>query len=297
MKYTSNARGPSLFLLCTMSTTSLLRILLVILKALVTGVKRLVKEARIKLLQKLAYLWTLARTRRSKAKTRGATDSEPSPPPAAQPKIDRKESPTAETNTATATFSTDDDVVPLDSSISCSLQPYPYMNRSNASRASLHIGLNIARSAHTSRNASWSTQHLPASPSDTHSYQEGYTFTVKSLDTPISPVTRRQWSLSPPQLGSRSGSGQGEGEGEGEGRAEGAAPSKWGFGIIDRTHSSSPAESVLVLPAGAPSIHAESQRVASPNAESLRFDSSLGHERIFPIMPEFFQRYDRKAFS
>jgi hypothetical protein len=114
-------------------------------------------------------------------------------------------------------------------------------------------------------------------------------FTVKSPDTPISPITRRQWNLSSPQLGSRSGSGQGEGEGEGEGEgiAEGEATSKWGFGIIDRTHSSSPAESVLALAAVVPSIH----------AETLSNNMSLGHGRIFPIVPEFFQRYDRRAFS
>ncbi|RXW22046.1 hypothetical protein EST38_g3804 [Candolleomyces aberdarensis] len=103
-----------------------------------------------------------------------------------------------------------------------------------------------------------STKHLPPSPSDTHSYQEGYTFTVKTPD---------------------SGSVFGQGEGE--------AANKWGIGIIDRTNSSSPAESVLALPAGAASIH----------AESLDHDLNLAQTRIFPIMPEFFQRYDREVFS
>ncbi|RXW22047.1 hypothetical protein EST38_g3803 [Candolleomyces aberdarensis] len=96
--------------------------------------------------------------------------------------------------------------------------------------------------------------------------QEGYTFTVKS-----------------PELGS--GSDQEEGGG-GEGVREGEAVDRWGVGIVTRTNSSSPAESVLALPAGVASIHAESIH-----------DLNLGHSAIFPIMPEFFQRYDRKTFS
>ncbi|KAJ2926598.1 hypothetical protein H1R20_g10500, partial [Candolleomyces eurysporus] len=100
-------------------------------------------------------------------------------------------------------------------------------------------------------------QQLLASSSDPQSYQEESTFTVKSPDTS---TTHRHHDTPVPQ------------------------PS----GIINLTHASSPAESVLTLPPGmAPSIH----------VESLGHDLNLGHDTIFPIVPEFFQRYDRKAFS
>ncbi|RXW15956.1 hypothetical protein EST38_g9901 [Candolleomyces aberdarensis] len=237
-----------------MAAISLLRRFLDIFKVLVSSCKQLVKGARIRLLQKLAYLWTLAGAYRSKAKTTRTTDigpkrdPRPLPAVATPPKIDDCEGSTTEINPATIS-NTHDNVIPLDSSISCSLHPDPDMVLGNASRASLQHGLNLAQSAHASRNAPQSTLNLPPSPSDTHSDQEGYAFTVKS-----------------PELGSGSRSGQ---EGEGEG-----------------TNSSSPTESVLALPAGVTGIH----------AESLRHDLNLGDTCIFPIMPESFQRYDRKAF-
>ncbi|RXW15197.1 hypothetical protein EST38_g10653 [Candolleomyces aberdarensis] len=232
-----------------MATISLLRKLFDIFKELISSCNRLAKKARIRLLQKLAYLWTLARAYCSKAKTTRTTDPkrDPPPPPALvnSPKYnDCKEGSTTETNPATISH-THDDVIPLDSSISCSLHPDPDMVRGNASRTSFQHGLNLAQPAHASQNAPRSTLNLPPSPSDTHSDQEGYTFIVKS-----------------PKLGS----GQ---EGEGEG-----------------TNSSSPAESVLALPASVASIH----------AENLDHDLDLAQTRIFPIMPEFFQRYDRQAF-
>ncbi|RXW15950.1 hypothetical protein EST38_g9903 [Candolleomyces aberdarensis] len=179
-----------------MAAISLLRRFLHILKLLISGCKRLAIEARIRLLQKLSYLWTLAvGAYRSKAKTTETTgvdpkrDLGPSPVVAMLPKyIDREEGSTTETNPATTTH--DDATIPLDSSISCSLHPYPYMNHSNSSRTSLQHGLTAARSAHTSRNASRSTQHLPPSPLDINSCQEGHTFTVKSPDTPDTPATR-----------------------------------------------------------------------------------------------------------
>ncbi|KAJ2926596.1 hypothetical protein H1R20_g10502, partial [Candolleomyces eurysporus] len=256
-----------------------------ILKLLISSCKRLAKEARIRLLQKLAS-WTLAvGAYCSKAKTTETTqvdpkrDLGPSPAVSTPPKfIDREEGSTTETNPATTT--NDDATIPLDSSISCSLHPYPYMNRSNSSRTSLQHGLNAARSAHTSRNASRSTQHLPPSPLDMHSIQEGHTFTVKSPDTPDTPATRRKYS-SPLDPVPESGFGHGEGEGEG------GTVNKWGIGIVIRTNSSSPAESVLALPAGVTSI----------SAENLRHNLNLGHNSIFPIMPEFFRRYDREVFS
>ncbi|KAJ2925937.1 hypothetical protein H1R20_g11163, partial [Candolleomyces eurysporus] len=251
--------------------------LLEILKVLVSGCKRLAKEARIRLLQKLAYLWTLAGAYRSKAKTVETIDTDPkeepgpSPFAATSPKIGkREEGSTTETDPATIS-STHDDAIPLDSSISCSLHPYPYMNRSDASRTSLQHGLNAARSAHTSRNASRSTQHLRPSPSDTHSYQEGYMLTVRSPDTLDSPITQRGHSLSHPKPGSESDQGEGEGVREGE---------AVGIGIIDWRNSFSPAT-------GVPSTY----------VESPRHDLNLGQAGVFPIVPEFFQRYDRTAFS
>ncbi|RXW15951.1 hypothetical protein EST38_g9904 [Candolleomyces aberdarensis] len=271
-----------------MAAIFLFRRFLDILKVLISSCKRLAAEARIRLLQKLAYLWTLATgAYRSKAKTTETTDinpkrdSRPSPAAATTPKsIDREDGSTAETNSATLS-TTHDDAIPLDSSIQCSLHPYPYMNRSNASRTSLQHALNDARSTHTSQNASRSTLQLPPSPLDTNLHQEEHTFTVKSPDTPDTPATRRQYSspLDPvPEFGFSQG---------GELEIEGEAVNKWGIRFTNRTKSSSPAESVLALPAGVISIH----------DESLPHDLNLRHTRIFPIMPEFFQRYDRKAFS
>ncbi|RXW22048.1 hypothetical protein EST38_g3802 [Candolleomyces aberdarensis] len=269
-----------------MAAISLLRRFLDILKVLISTCKRLAKEARIRLLQRLASLWKFAMSAyRSKAKTTENTDIDPegeaSPSPESattRKSVDRKEGPTTKTNPATTTH--DDATIPLDSSISCSLHPYPYMNRGNASRTSLQHGLRVARSAHTSRNASRSTLQSPLSPLDTHSYQEGHTFTVKSPDTPDSPATRRKFS-SPLDSVPESGFGQGKEEIEGE------AVNKWGIPITSRTSSSSTAESGLALPAGVTGIH----------DESVGYGLNLRHTRIFPIMPEFFQRYDRNAFS
>jgi hypothetical protein len=241
-----------------MAVPSLLRALLAIVKLLLSSCIRLANDTRVGLLRKMAYLWALLRIRLLRANPIDRKkDQEPSPPPAIRPACDDlTERRTTETTTITTAH---DDVIPLDSSISCSLHPYPYMNRSNASRASLHHGLHVAaRSVHSSRNASRSRS---TQQSETHSYQDA--FSVKS---PVASITRRRWSLPSPGVGSKPGS-QGQ-----------------GVGVVE-----SPVESI----AGLPAITAS---VSSIHAESLLQDLRLGHERIFPIVPEFFQRYDRKAF-
>ncbi|KAF6764223.1 hypothetical protein DFP72DRAFT_416920 [Ephemerocybe angulata] len=275
---------------------SSLRQLLAVVKALILASKRLAKETWVRLLRKLALLWRLLLSR-LRLGTRRTSSDRKKPDPSYTPHVtpsahDSLEKPTTITPntdeqkltfTTTPTTAEHKETIPLDSSISCSLHPYPYLNHS-LSRTSLNDGLNAARSAHSiavsSRNASRSSQQLAASP-DTQSFQDGYTFTVKSPDHPLSPTgTRRQYSLSSPQLGSGSGSDPAPNH------DSGAGYDAVEIELVRRTPSSSPAESMFahpagVVPSGCPSVN----------------EVNLGHDRIFPIAPEFFQRYERTKFA
>ncbi|KAJ3509547.1 hypothetical protein NMY22_g16256 [Coprinellus aureogranulatus] len=276
----------------------LLRQLLAVVKTLLLAGKRLAKDTWVRLLRKAALLWTLLRatlrigTRKRRRDPEGprTTTTTDTTRDANNP----SEKPTTSTNTTpepTATTDTDRDrqIIPLDSRISCSLHPVrgPYIN-TNLSHASLQHGLRAARSAHSfavsSRNASRSRMSFVPSP-EAQSLQEEFTFEVKSPDHPLSPTSaKRQYSISSPQLGgsgSRPNSGLRNAVGyDVEVNSLQRAPS------ITRTQSSTPQGSTTALPAG---------DTFSVNASV--HDVQLNNGRIFPIVPQFFQRYDRLVLA
>lgn len=264
-------------------TVPLLRQLLAVIKALILASKRLGKDTWNRLVRKAALLWRiLCTTLRIGTTKKRYEPKKPGPTTTHEPKGTLEEQPQATTNSIP-----DEQLIPLDSRIACSRHPLrgPYLN-TNLSQASLRDGLRAARSAHSvavsSRNASRS--NLALSPE-----AQSFTFEVKGPDHPLSPTSpRRQWSLSSPQLGA-SGSASGRDYGFGHNSVHGydieveslaGAPS-----VIRRTPSSTPPHSMTVLPAGDTiSIHGSVHLV------------QLNNERIYPLVPEWFRRYERAAF-
>jgi hypothetical protein len=140
----------------------------------------------------------------------------------------------------------------------------------------------------SSRNASRS--RIMSSPeAQSLQEQEEFTFEVKSPDHPLSPTgTRRQYSLSSPQLGGSGSASRANSTGFGY-RIDVQDPDHDSLDLppsIGRTPSSSPRYSTAALPAG----------------DTFSVDGSiqpvpLDNDRIFPIVPEFFQRYERSLFA
>ena len=189
----------------------------------------------------------------------------------------------------------DQRVVPLDN-ISCSL--YPYGTGLHDSTRSSRI-LNASRSSHNlnvsrSQNASWASQN--AGSSTRSPLGGGYTFTIQ----PTSP--RRTYSLSSPELGRpqwhpadlhdaiiqhrrrvsrilpqpRSDSP--------DGSIELLSP-----GEISSLHSPIRPISSIEHPTELPRVGASSQT----HTEDLEIPA-LNHQRIYPAVPENFQRYEKR---
>ncbi|TFK26157.1 hypothetical protein FA15DRAFT_667838 [Coprinopsis marcescibilis] len=265
---------------------SLLRQLIAVVRALFLKGKGIATQSLHKILRALALVWKLLRSQFG-WKTRG-NNIKPGPPREKTTTYDTtndcknndsngSETQLVTTNQLTDTTKATPNIIPLDSSISCSLHPYPYIHP-NQSRTSLSNGIRAARSAHSlavsARNSHRSSQHLEyydrMTPSPNPSHEE-YTFDVRSPDkatpgtpSPVPPLPHRAHSMSSPQLGTGAVSHE----------------------IIElaRRRVASPMGSIEVLPTA--SIH-----------HSTVPDINLNHVRICPVSPELFQRYDRAKFA
>ncbi|KAH6917962.1 hypothetical protein BKA70DRAFT_1554131 [Coprinopsis sp. MPI-PUGE-AT-0042] len=175
-------------------------------------------------------------------------------------------------------------IVPLDSSIACSLHPYPYIHNEK-SRSSLSMsGVRAARSARTqaaaSHRASRSSHNLGRPYLGTETWtlrspgggKDKYTFDIKSPEQPDDSVTCyrpsvRGYSMSSPDLGSK----------EIYHRISG----------IERQVSratTTPPQSIRPLE-------------EKGSAEDEKPPKALFHERIFPFPPDYFSRYDNAQYA
>jgi hypothetical protein len=190
----------------------------------------------------------------------------------------------------------DQTIVPLDN-ISCSL--YPYGTGAHDSARSLRI-LNASRSSHNlgivsrSRNSSRSSQNIE---SNTRSpLGGGYTFTVQ----PTSP--RRTYSMSSPELGRPKWHPADLHDAIIQGRHRASQ-------IFSQPRSGSPVGSVeLLAPGEISSLHDRNLPTSSIErpTELPRVGTSsqthtddleipqLDHRRIYPVVPENFQRYEKR---
>jgi hypothetical protein len=189
-------------------------------------------------------------------------------------------------------------VVPLDN-ISCSL--YPYATGLHDSARSSRI-LNASRSSHNlgiisqSRNASRSSQNAGSSTRSRSPLGGGYTFTIQ----PTSP--RRTYSMSSPELGRPKWHPADLHDAVIQGRHHVSE-------IFPQPRSTSPVGSIeLLSPGEISSLHDRRQPVSSIQqpTELPQFGTSfqihtddleipaLNHHRIYPVVPEFFQRYEKR---
>lgn len=256
--------------------------LLLALRRLLFG-KPIIHNVLQRLLRRLAFLWSLLRpTWRLGRVSRSTPDKPPSDKPSGEPPIPPP----------TTITTNDENTIPLDD-ISCSLYPYAYPPR-NISRSSHNLGIQASRSSHNlaiasrhasrsshnlaiaSRNASRSSHNLaPESVFGPDSLRaesvNEYTITYQSPSDPSnSPTTPRPgYSLSSPHL---------------------LRPnSRSSFPRERRSRSSSPGPSIVAIPEGDVVIQLEDV-IHSPSSE---VKPALLDDRIFPLAPEFFQRYDR----
>ncbi|KAH6917975.1 hypothetical protein BKA70DRAFT_1175313 [Coprinopsis sp. MPI-PUGE-AT-0042] len=181
------------------------------------------------------------------------------------------------------------EIISLDSSISCSLHPYPYIHNEK-SRSSL--SMSSVRAAHSaqavaSHQASRSSHNLgrpqlgtgPWTVGSPGAGDEEYTFGIKSPDQPNSPVTRyrspvRGYSMSSPDLGS-------------------SAHNHQTLNLERQTSniSTSPPQSIQVLDPEEIGV-SEDGEDGNPAAAPRLF-----HERIFPLPPDFFTRYENVQYA
>ena len=189
----------------------------------------------------------------------------------------------------------DETVVPLDN-ISCSL--YPYSIGLHDSARSSRI-LNASRSSHNlivsrSQNASWSSQNAGLSTGSP--LGGGYTFTIQ----PTSP--HRTYSTSSPELGRPQWHPTDLHDAIKQGRRRVSQ-------IFPQPRSDSPDGSIKLLsPGEISSLHDRIRPVSSiehPTELPLGGTSSqtytddveipaLNHHRIYPVIPELFQRYEKR---
>ena len=193
----------------------------------------------------------------------------------------------------------DQTVVSLDD-ISCSL--YPYGTGLQDSTHSSRI-LNASRSSHNlgivsrSHNPSWSSQNAESSPRSP--LGGGYTFTIQ----PTSP--RRTYSMSSPELGRppwhaadlHDAITQRRPTSHGVSRIFPQPRSESPVGSIellspgeicslqDRNRPTSSIERPTELPRGGTSSHTHTEDLEIP---------ALNHHRIYPVVPELFQRYEKR---
>ena len=272
------AANPQLFLMLVLS----LHKLLLVLRRLLFG-KPIIRNVFQRILRQLAFFWSLLRpTWRLDGDSRSTPDKLPSDKPPDEPPI-----------LPPTTFITNDkNTLSLDD-ISCSLYPYAYPPR-NISRSSHNLGIQASRSSHNlaiasrhasrsshnlavaSRNASRSSHNLPPEsvfgPDSLRADSVNeYTITYQSPSDPSNSPTspRPGYSFSSPHLlrpNSRSSFSRGR-----------------------RSRSSSPGHSVVAVPEGDVVIQLEDV-IHSPSSE---VKPALMDDRIYPLAPEFFQRYDR----
>lgn len=182
------------------------------------------------------------------------------------------------------------EIIPLDSSISCSLHPYPYIHNEK-SRSSLSMSsVRAARSAHTravaSHQASQSSHNLGRPQLGVQPWMAGspggggeeeYTFNIKSPEHPSSPVARtrlpaRAYSMSSPDLGTSAHNHQ-----------------VWGLERqTSRTSSSSLPQSIQIL---------DPEEIRIGDDAGPEVVPQLFHRRIFPLPPDFFTRYDHVKYA
>jgi hypothetical protein len=279
------AANAQLFLMLVLS----LHKLLLVLRRLLFG-KPIIRNVLQRLLRRLAFFWSLLRpTWRLGGVSRSTSDKPPSDkPPDDSPILP----PTTFITNDENTTSLDKNTISLDD-ISCSLYPYAYPPR-NISRSSHNLGIQASRSSHNlaiaSRHASRSSHNLAiasrnASRSSHNLAPESvfgpdslgaesvneYTITYQSPSDPSNSPTspRPGYSLSSPHLlrpNSRSSFPRGR-----------------------RSRSSSPGPSIVAIPEGDVVIQLEDV-IHSPSSE---VKPALLDDRIYPLAPEFFQRYDR----
>ena len=188
--------------------------------------------------------------------------------------------------------------IPLDN-VSCSLYPFG-TGLHDASRSSQM--LNASRSSHNlgiisrSRNTSWSSHNVESINAQQSPIGGGYTFTIE----PTSP--HRTYSMSSPELGRP--------------RAADSILQRGPYisQFFPQPRSDSPVESIQLLPPG----HISSSRHRIPPASGPLIEQStelgavgsasqsriflsddlqippLGSNSIYPVVPEFFQRYEKR---
>ncbi|KAH6917967.1 hypothetical protein BKA70DRAFT_1415993 [Coprinopsis sp. MPI-PUGE-AT-0042] len=180
------------------------------------------------------------------------------------------------------------EIIPLDSSISCSLHPHPYIHNEKSRSSLSRISVQAARSAHSlavvSHQTSRSSLNLarpqlgtgPWTVGSPGAGEEEYTFDIKSPDQPNSPVTRyrspvRGYSMSSPDLGS-------------------SAINHQIMGLERQTSriSTSPPQSIQFLDPEQKGVGEDGGPAVMPQ---------LYHPRIFPLPPDFFSRYDRVKYA
>ena len=195
----------------------------------------------------------------------------------------------------------DQTVVPLDD-ISCSL--YPYGTGLQDSSRSSRI-LNASRSSHNlgivsrSQNASWSSHN--ARSSTRSPLGGGYTFTIQ----PTSP--RRTYSMSSPELGRPQWQAADIHDAIIQRRPTSHRTSR----IFPQPRSESPVGSIeLLSPGEICSLHdrrnlptssieepTELPRGVATSSQTHTEDLEippLNHHRIYPVVPEFFRRYEKR---
>ncbi|EAU89448.2 hypothetical protein CC1G_07674 [Coprinopsis cinerea okayama7 len=214
--------------------SSLLRQLLSIVRSLLLKSKGIITPPFTKVLRLLGLIWSFHYRRFQTGRKKSGNDD---PTTRTPPEYDATFN---ETRNESSTKSADDDlemktlamtpasepgtreptqqIITLDSSISCSLHPHPYIH-DDKSRSSLHLARR-SRQTHSLAisNASRSTHHFSAAPSlnpsitrtqsDEAEDDGGYTFTLQSPHYSTSPLSRnprsprRGYSMSSPDLGS-----------------------------------------------------------------------------------------------
>ena len=185
--------------------------------------------------------------------------------------------------------------IPIDN-VSCSLYPFG-TGLHDASRSSQM--LNASRSSHNlgivfrSRNTSWSSHNVESSNAQQSPIGGGYTFTIE----PTSP--HRTYSMSSPELGRP--------------RAADLQRGPYISQFFPQPRSDSPVESIQLLPPGdisssrhrippalGPLIEQSIELGAAGTASQSRISSDdlqippLDSNCIYPMVPEFFQRYEKR---
>ncbi|EDR08221.1 uncharacterized protein LACBIDRAFT_327273 [Laccaria bicolor S238N-H82] len=257
------AANAQLFLMLVLS----LHRLLLAFRRLLFG-KPIFHNALQRLLRRLALFWSLLRPRRRFGGTsRPTPDKPPSEKPSSEPPIPP---PTTISTNDKNTISLDD--------ISCSLYPYAYPPR-NITLSSHNLGIQASRSSHNlaiaSRHASRSSHNLAIA--SRNASRSSHTLVPES--GVFGPDSLRAESLNEYTIPYQSPSDP----------STSPTSPRAGYSFSSQSRSASPGPSIVAIPEGDVVIQLEDV-IHSPSSE---VKPALVDDRIFPLAPQFFQRYDR----